>query len=91
VHAEFLAIAPQRLNLTRRNRVGNGCTAWGGWDIVINGGKGAQGLTDSSARDAEAVKSLRRSDFVDQVQVNVQEWGLASGLADYMVIPYFFK
>ena len=63
----------QRLDLAGGNRVGDGRAARLGRDIVVDCGDRAIWLADLAAGHAQAVESLRRSDLMDEVQVDVEK------------------
>ena len=58
-----------------------------GRDVVVLGGDGEVGAADGAAGQAEAVEGLGRGDLVDEVQVDVEQVGLAVGGADDVVVP----
>jgi hypothetical protein len=45
--------------------------------------------TDATARLAQTIESLWRGDFMDQMQINVEERGFARRRADEMSVPEF--
>ena len=72
------------------DRVDDGQRAVGGGNAVVGGGDGEIGTPDLEAALAQAVEGLRRSDFVDQVQVDEEQRGRAGLLVDDVGIPKFF-
>jgi hypothetical protein len=59
---------------------------------VIHGGQGQVRATHRQAALTQDIEGLRRGDFVDQVQVDVQHRRVGVALRhDYMVLPDFFE
>jgi hypothetical protein len=58
---------------------------------VIHRGDGAVGAAHLAAGEAQAFKRLRRGDLVQQLQVDVENGGLALRFDDYVLLPDFFK
>jgi hypothetical protein len=58
---------------------------------VVHGGDASIGTANFAAGQAQAFKGLRRGDFVEQLQVDVEERWLACGLDDYVLFPDFFE
>jgi hypothetical protein len=58
---------------------------------VIHSGEAKVRSAHAASRQAQAVKGLGRSDFVYQVEVNVEQGRLARGLADDVLVPDFFE
>ena len=86
-HAEFFAVLLQRLNLARRDGIGNRRTAWFGGNVVIHGRDCALGLPHFAARRAKAVERLRRGHLVHQMQIDIQQRRLPGRNAHYVLIP----
>ncbi len=63
----------------------------GGGDVVVDRGDGAVRTTKLAASHAEAVEGLRTGDLVDQVEVDVEDRGLACGLGYEVLLPDFFE
>jgi hypothetical protein len=63
----------------------------GGGDVVVHGGDGAVRAADFAAGQTEALKSLRRGDLVQKLQVDVKNRGLAFGLDHYVLLPDLLK
>ena len=63
----------------------------GGGDVVVDGGDGAIGAADLAAGEAEALEGLRGGDLVDELQVDVEDGGLACGFDDDVLLPDFFE
>ena len=89
-NTEILAIGPQRLNLLSRNVIHDGQVPIHGGDVVIFGGKGLVRSTDFPGRRLEPGKRLGAGDFVDQMQVDIQQRLLGIFMND-MLVPDFFE
>ena len=63
----------------------------GGGDVVVDGGDVALGVAERAAGQAEAFEGLRAGDFVDQLEVDVEDGGLAGGFVDDVLLPDFFE
>ena len=63
----------------------------GGGDVVVDGGDGAVGAAELATGHAEAVEGLRAGDLVDEVEVDVEDGGLACGGGDEVLVPEFFE
>ena len=63
----------------------------GGGDVVVDGGDVAVGAAELAAGEAEAFEGLRAGDLVDELEVDVEDGGLAGGLGDDVVLPDFFE
>ena len=63
----------------------------GGGDVVVDGGDVAVGTAELAAGDAEAVEGLRGGDLVDEVEVDVEDGGLACRLGDEVRFQTFSK
>ena len=75
--AELGAVGFQLGELLGRDLVHDGQRAVGGGDAVIGGGDGQIGTPHFEAALAQALKGLRRGDFMHQVQIDVQQRGRA--------------
>src|SRR5207248_9700270 len=49
------------------------------------------GPTDDATRRAQSVERLRRGDFVNEMQVNVEQRRLARRFADDVIVPEFVE
>ena len=56
--------------------------------VVVHRRHGEVGAPDGAAGQAQAVERLRRRDLVDEVEVDVEEVGLAVGAADDVALPH---
>ena len=63
----------------------------GGGDVVVYGGDVALGMAERAVGEAEAFEGLRAGDFVDQLEVDVEDGGLAGGFGDDVLLPDFFE
>ena len=63
----------------------------GGGDVVVDRGDVAVGAAELAAGQAQAVEGLGRGDLVDEVEVDVEDRGLACGLGDEVGLPDFFE
>ena len=90
-NAEFLAIFLQGLDLEGGNRVGNWRAAGLGRDVVIDRGDGPVGLAYAASGRTEAVKRLRRSHLVDQMQVYIKKRQAVWRRRDYVLVPDFLE
>ena len=75
--AEFRAVVPQCLDLDPRYRVGDRLVDVNRRDVVILGGQREVGPAHRTAGHSQPVERLRAGDFVNQVQVDVDQVGLA--------------
>ena len=90
--AEVGAVLAQRGDLLGGDLVDDVEAAFDGRrHVVVDGGDGAVGAADFAASQAQSFKCLRGGDFVHQLQVDVEQRGLALGLDDDMLLPDFFK
>ena len=71
----------------RRDRVGDRLVDVGRRDVVVLGGDGEVGPAHRAAGQAEPVEGLGRGDLVDEVEVDVEQVGLAVGGVDEVVVP----
>ena len=90
--AEVGAVLAQRGDLRGGDLVDDMQPAFnGGRDVVIHRGDGAVGPAHLAAGQAKALESLRGRDLVDQLQVDVEQRGLAFGLDDDVLLPDLFE
>ena len=75
--AELGAVGPQHLDLLAGDRVGDRLVGVGGRDVVVLGGDGEVGAAHGAAGEAEPVEGLGAGDLVDEVEVDVEQVGLA--------------
>ena len=79
----------QHLDLLDGERVGPGLVAVDGGDVVVDGREREVGAADLAACKPEAFERLRGGHLVDEVEVDVEQVGLAGFAADNVVIPDF--
>jgi hypothetical protein len=90
-HAKFVAVPAQCLNLLSRNRIGNRQQSIGRWHIVVLGCYRQFRASNPSSGDSQSLKGLGTGDFMDQVQVNVEQ-GLSTRLfMNEVVLPDFLE
>jgi hypothetical protein len=90
-NVELGAVAAECADLPGGDFVGDGEVARRRRHVVVHGRNRQTGTPDAAAGRAQPVERLRRSDFVNQVQVNVEQRGLSRLLVDYMLVPEFLK
>ena len=90
-YAELLAVFLQSFDLPRCDRVGDRCSARFRGNIVVYRGYRPLGLTYFSTRSPQPLKCLRRSDFVNKVKVNVDDWRPTGRFGHRVGIPDFLK
>jgi len=78
-NAEFFAVLLQRCNLPCGDWIRNRRTSRLGGNVVIYRGHGSLWLAHSPARRSQPVKSLRRSNLMDKMQVDVEQRLLSGG------------
>ena len=89
--AELVAVPGQGLHLPGRDRVGHRLVDVGGRDVVVHRGQRQVGAADRAAGQAEPVERLGRGDLVDEVEVDVEEVGLALLVADDVGVPHLLR
>ena len=65
--------------------------AGSGWRAVIGGGLRQVGAADFEAAPPKSIKGLRRSDFVNEMQVDIEQGRLPFRRSDNMRVPNFPK
>ena len=90
--AKVGAIVAQRSDLRGGDLVENVQAAFNrGRHIVVHRSDRAIRAAHLAAGQPQAFKCLRRSHFMQQLQVDVEQRGLAFGLNHHMLLPDFFK
>ena len=89
--AEFAAVLFERIYLRFGNFVNDGQASAPGRNVVIHRCVRQFRAAHPATSQAEPLECLRRSDFVNEVTINVYDRGTARLVMDYMRIPYFFK
>jgi hypothetical protein len=82
--AEFSGVGFHLFDLCRRHRVRYRDADRSRGDGMIHRGEGLIGAADFESALAETGESLRRGDFVYEVQVNVEDGGCAFLFSDYV-------
>ena len=77
--AEFGAVAPQRLDLGARDRVGDRLVDVDRRHVVVLGGDREVGSAHRAAGQPQSVEGLRAGDLVDEVQIDVDQIGFTRG------------
>ena len=57
-------------------------------DVVVGGGDGEVGPAHPAAGQADAVEGLRAGDLVDEVEIDVEQVGLARRAAHHVAVPH---
>ena len=86
--AELGAVRRQHLHLLARDRIGDRQVDVLGRDVVVHRGHGEVGPAHGAPGQAQAVERLRRRDLVDEVEIDVEEVGLALVVVDDVVVPH---
>ena len=89
--AELGDVALQSVQLGFGNFVHNRAGQLPGRRVVVHGGHGQVRAAHLAAGHPEPVKSLRRSNLVHQVQVNVNQGRLPRLLVNHMSVPNLLK
>jgi len=89
-NTEFFAVGFKLRDLIFGNLIHDGQGAIVRGDAVIGSADGEIGAANFDAAFAETGEGLRRSDFVHQVQVNIQKRGRAWPLRYDVVVPHLF-
>src|SRR5205814_4005616 len=89
--AELFAVSAQRLNLFSGDRIFYWQTSIGGRHVVIDCGDGKIGPAHGTISRTQSIERLGRSNFVDEMQIDVEQRRLVLSGAHYMRIPDFFK
>ena len=76
--AEFLAVAPQRLDLGARDGIGDRLVDVDRRHVVVLGGDREIRSAHRASGQPQPVEGLRAGDLVDEVQIDVDQVGLAS-------------
>jgi hypothetical protein len=82
--AELRGVLPQRLDLGPADRVGDRGEDVQRRDVVVLGRHREFGTPDRAPRCSETVEGLRARDLVHEVQVDVEQVGLAGGAAHHV-------
>src|SRR5207253_5994076 len=90
-HFEFFTVLLQGLNLPGSDRISDGCASRRGRDVVIHGRDRAMWLANFAPSRPQPIKCLRRSNFMHQVQVDVQQRQPPCRRGYHVLIPNFFE
>ena len=90
-HSELLAIANQGVDLDFRHRVGDPQVTVGCRHAVVDGGEGEVGPADRAPMQSERIEGLGRGDLMYQVEVGIEEVGLAFDRANEVLVPDFLE
>ncbi len=77
----------EALDLLGRDLVGDRLVDVLGRHVVIFGGDGQIWAPDAPAAHAETIERLRTGDFVHQVQIDVEQFGLTGSRVDQVAVP----
>ncbi len=89
-HAEFVAVLDQLLHLDTRHLTGGVDVFRLRRDVMVHRGKGFARLTHRTMVRTQAIKRLRRSYFVNQVAVNIEQRGFVRRFEDHVRIKQLF-
>jgi hypothetical protein len=88
-HAELVGVGLQRLHLTGADLVGDRPVGRG--HVVIHRGHGEIGATNGAPVQAEALERLRARDLVHEMEVDVEQVGLAVGAMHDVSFPHLLR
>ena len=90
---EVGAVFAQRLDLRIGDLVDDDETVLHGGcgNVVVDGRDVACGIAERAAGKAQALEGLRAGDLVDELEIDVEDRGLACGFGDDVIIPDFFE
>ena len=92
LNAEVRAVLAQRVNLRCRNLVHDVQTAFDrGRHVVIHRRDAAVRPADFAPGQTKPFKRLRRSDLVQQLQIDIDQRRLALRLRNHMLLPDLFE
>src|ERR1700722_333052 len=89
--SELLAITLQGCDLLRRDQIGDRSSARLSGNVVIYGGYGALPFPYLGSGLAQSLKSLRRSYFMHEMHVDIQDGRARLGLSHDMSAPDFLE
>ena len=89
--AELGGVGGQHLELLGRDRVGHRLVDVLGRHVVVGGGHGELGAADPAPRQADAVEGLGAGHLVDEVEIDVEEVGLAGCSAHHVAVPHLLR
>lgn len=87
--AEFLTVAPERVDLSLGDGVRDRLVDVDGGDVVVLGGDRQVGPAERAPRQSKSVECLRTRHFVNEMQIDVDEVGVVSLTPDHdVVVPH---
>ena len=86
-HAELRAVRAQGLDLSARDRIGDGLVDVDRGDVVVLGRQGEIGAAYDASGRPQGVECLGARDLVDEVEVDIEEIRLALGAAHDVRVP----
>ena len=90
-NAELGAVGAQGIHLFGRDRIFDDEPVGRGGDVMVHRGDRPVRAAHGSSRQAKPFKRLRRSDFMQQMQIDIQQRRLAFRRHDHMRFPNLFK
>src|SRR5579884_1777940 len=90
-YAEIAAILLQGFNLFLGNRIDDWRSPRLGGNVVVDSCDRASRLADLTSGGAQPIKRLRRSDLMDQMQVDIEQRQLTFWRRYDVLVPDFFK
>jgi hypothetical protein len=90
-NAELFRVGTKRLDLSSRGGFRNGLIDVDGRSVVILCGDSEVGPANRTPRDAKTIKSLGARHFMDEVEIDIDQVGLALlALLDKVISPQLF-
>ena len=89
--AELGGVGGEHLELLGRDRVLDRLVDVLGGHVVVGGGDGEVGPAHAAARQPDAVEGLRAGDLVDEVEIDVEQVGLAGCAAHHVAVPHLLR
>ena len=74
LNTKLFAVSPERFDLISGDGVSNWQTAIRRWDVVIDSTESEIRASDFATCLAQSIKRLWRRHFVNEVQIDVEEW-----------------
>ena len=90
-NTELFTVALERVKLSFSDGIGDGLRQRPRRCVVIHRRDRQIWTTHAAAGEPQALKGLRRRDFVDQVQIDVEQRGLARHVAHDVSVPDFLE
>ena len=89
--AEFRAVGPQGFDLLATDRVSDRQAAVGRGNVVVGRGDRALRTTNGTLVDSQSFERLRAGDFMDQMQVDVDNRRSTLGDVNEVAVPDFVQ